>query len=313
MQQRPLGTSGIYVSPIALGCWAMGGAEESWGQVDDNESIAAIHQALDDGINLIDTAPIYGLGHSEKIVGRAIAGRRDKVVLATKVGLLFPRNGREQPRRCLKPDSVRQEVEQSLRRLRSDYIDLLQCHWPDPDTPISETMDALQGLLRQGKIRAIGVSNFSCEQLTDARQHGSVHCLQLPFSIVQPRAAEDLIPYCRKHDIGVVSYSPLAKGLLTGKFSPESKFEGIRSRDPEFLGQRFERNLRVVESLRPIARKYNVSVAQLAINWIVAEPGMTAAIVGAKRPSQVQENLGGAGWTLTDEDRDRINQLIHEM
>lgn len=313
MQRRPLGDSGLMVSPIGLGTWAMGATVETWGRVDDRESIAAIHQALDCGINIIDTAPIYGLGHSEEVVGKAIHGRRDEVVLATKCGLLFPRSSDELPPRSLKRESVIGECEQSLRRLRTDVIDLYQCHWPDPETPIRETMEALMKLLEQGKIRALGLSNFSCEQITAAREIGPIHCLQPPFSILQPRAAEDLIPYCQEYGIGVISYSPLSKGLLTGKFDAETVFEDIRARDPDFLGDRYVRNLGVVEELRAIAADYGRTVAQLVINWTAGYPGVTAPIVGAKRPSQVMENAGGVGWEITREDRVRMDAILRNL
>lgn len=310
MQRRPLGDSGLNVSIVALGTWAMSGEVAMWGHVDDRESIAAIGQALDCGINLIDTAPIYGLGHSEEIVGKAIRGRRDEVVLATKCGLLAPKSPDELPPRCLQRDSIRRECEQSLRRLRSDVIDLYQCHWPDPEVPIQETMEALTTLLREGKIRAIGVSNFSCEQLSAAREFGPIHSVQPPFSVLNPRAAQDLIPYCVECGIGVLPYGPLAKGLLTGKFTAESRFEDIRAHDAEFVGERYRRNLRIVDDLGRIASGYGKSVTQLVINWTANHPGVTAPIVGAKRPSQVMENAGGVGWNITEEDRALIDALV---
>ena len=310
MERRKLGDSGLEASSIALGTWAMGGTVETWGYVDDRESIAAIHQALDLGINLIDTAPIYGLGHSEEIIGKAIQGRRHEVLIATKCGLLFPHFKDELPLRCLSRESIFRECEQSLRRLRVDVIDLYQCHWSDPLTPLRETMDALTTLLHQQKIRAIGASNFSCEEITAAREFGPIHCLQLPFSMLQRRAAHDLLPFCIEHKMGAIAYSPLAKGLLTGKFHSGDRVEGIRARDPDFIGERFRRNVRVVDGLREIAAGYGKTVAQLVINWTVTFPGVTAPIVGAKRPSQVVENVGAIGWTITDVDRARIDRLL---
>lgn len=310
MHRRPLGDSGLEVSLIALGTWAMGGEPEIWGQVDDRESVAAIHQALDSGINLIDTAPIYGLGHCEELVGNAIQGRRDEVVLATKCGLVFPESKDRLPARCLSRDGILRECEQSLRRLRTDVIDLYQCHWPDSQTPLNETMEALTTLREQGKIRAIGLSNFGCEQLSAAREFGSIHALQPPFSMLHLRAAEDLIPYCIEYGIGVLPYGPLAKGLLTGRFTAGSRFQDIRAHDPEFVGDRFRRNLRVVDELKKIAVRYDKTMTQLAINWTAGHPGVTAPIVGAKRPSQVVENAGGVGWNITEEDRTRIDTLL---
>ncbi|MEK7732364.1 MAG: aldo/keto reductase, partial [Planctomycetota bacterium] len=266
--------------------------------------------AIDLGGNLIDTAPIYGLGHSEEIIGKAIQGRRHEVLVATKCGLLFPRSKDQLPPRCLSRESIFRECEQSLRRLRLDTIDLYQCHWPDPQIPIRETMDALTTLLRQQKIRAIGLSNFSCEEIAAAREFGPVHCLQLPFSMLQRRAADDLLPFAAEHKMAALAYSPLSKGLLTGKFQPGDRPGGIRAREPDFLGERFRRNLRLVDALKTIAAEYGKTVAQLVINWTAASPGVTAPLVGAKRPSQVVENVGGVGWTIADEDQARIDRLL---
>ena len=310
MQRSSFGETGFSVSKIALGTWAMGGSVETWGHVDDRESIATIHHALDCGINLIDTAPIYGSGHSEEIVGKAIQSRRDEVILATKCGLLAPKRKDELPPRCLSHDSILRECEGSLRRLRTEVIDLYHCHWPDPETPIVETMGALTTLLTQGKIRAIGLSNFSCEQIMTAREFGPVHSLQPPFSMLHMRAAADLLPFCIEHRIAVIPYAPLAKGLLTGKFDATSKFTDIRAGDPEFIGERYRRNLRVVDELRSIAVRYEKTVGQLALNWTATYPGVTAPIAGAKRPSQVLENAGGVGWDITEEDRALIDKLL---
>lgn len=312
MERRPLGESGLEVSPLALGTWAMGGYAPTWGYVDDRESVAAIHQALDCGINLIDTAPIYGLGHAEEIVGRAILGRRDEVVIATKCGLQFPETPDLIPPRCLRRDHVIRECEASLRRLRTDVIDVMQCHWPDPQTPIEETIEALGMLIEQGKIRAMGLSNFDYEQVRAARKLGPIACIQPPLSPLNQRAAEDLIPYCMEHRIGVITYSPLAKGLLTGKFDANSRFGDLRASDPEFIGKRFSANLSFVESLKPIAVKYDRSLAQLALNWSINHFGVTAPIFGAKKPSQVTENAGAMGWTISEEDRAEIDHLAKE-
>ncbi|MBU0718453.1 MAG: aldo/keto reductase [Planctomycetes bacterium] len=310
MLKRPLGSSGIEVSVVGLGTWAMGASPATWGLVDDRESIAAIHQALDSGINLIDTAPLYGHGHAEEIVGKAIRGRRTEVVLATKCGADFPESEDGIAPRCLTRQAILQECEDSLRRLRTDVIDLYQCYWPDPRTPIRETMEALATLREQGKIRAIGLSNYSCEQITAAREFGTIHSLQSPFSMLNTRARENLIPYCVEVGMSVLPCGVLAKGLLTAKFTADSAFEGIRSRDPAFLGRRLHQNLATVAALNEIAQEYGKSMAQVAINWVIGVPGITAPIVGAKRPSQVLENIGGIGWSLTGEDRIRIDRLL---
>lgn len=308
MERRPLGQSKLQVSPIALGTWAMGGSPDVWGHVDDRESTATIHHALDIGINLIDTAPIYGLGHAERNLGKAIRGRHKEVAIATKCGLLFP-NGSEQPRRTLRRDSILREFDQSCRRLGVEVIDLYQCHWPDPETPIRETMGAMTYLFEQGGIRAIGLSNFSTEQLIAAREFGPVHAIQPPFSLINTRAADDLIPFCREHNIGVIVYSPLAKGLLTGKFEVDSTFEDLRARDPDFLGNRYHRNLRIADGLKPIAEQVGKTPAQVALNWTINQPGITSAIIGARRPSQVTENAGAAGWQLSPEQMAEVDRL----
>ena len=310
MEKKKLGQSDLKVSVLALGTWAMGGAQESWGSVDDRESIAAIHQAVDSGINLIDTAPIYGLGHSEEILGKAIQGRRHEVLIATKCGILFPRSTAEQPKRCLTRESVLLECEQSLRRMRIEVIDIYQCHWPDPATPIRETMSALNTLREQGKIRAVGLSNFSCEEIAAALEFGPIHALQSPFSLLQPRASEDLIPFCMEHNIAVLPYSPLAKGLLTGTVSATDRFAGIRARDPDFLPPRLSRHLQTVDGLREIAARHAKTVGQLVLNWTTTVPGVTSPIFGARRPSQVIENVGAAGWRLSEDDQAEIGRLM---
>jgi aryl-alcohol dehydrogenase-like predicted oxidoreductase len=302
MEYRQLGNSEIRVSTLALGAWAMGNDPAEWGYVDDNESIAAIQAALDGGVNLIDTAPIYGNGHAETIVGRAVAGRRENVVIATKCGLLPPASAEGQPVRCLTAESIITECEASLRRLRSDYIDLYQCHWPDTNTPERETFSALERLRTQGKVRAIGVSNYSCEQIVRAMEYTRIASAQPAFSLICRRPLHDLLPFCQEHEIGVIAYSPLAKGLLTGKFRADTPLSGVRAADPEFRGDRFRRNLDFVAQLRVIADRYDRSLAQLALRWVIQQPGVTSAIMGAKRPSQVIENLGAAEFEITETD-----------
>lgn len=309
MQLRQLGTFGPRVSAIGLGTWAMGGAPESWGPVDDRESHAAIEQALECGINLIDTAPIYGLGHAEEIVGRAIKGRRDRVIIATKCGLQFPKDSGEPPRRSLAYHDILRECDASLRRMKINFIDLYQCHWPDPKTSIRETMDALCTLQRGDKIGAIGLSNFSCEEMTAAREFGPIVSLQAPFSMLNRRAAQDLIPFCREHDMGVLAYSPLSRGLLTGKFAITDRFSGIRARDPDFLGARYRKNLEIIEKLRPFSAKYGKTLTQLVLNWTVRTPGVTTALVGAKRHSQVAENCD-VDWPLDPRDCAEITAIL---
>ncbi|MEP0843299.1 MAG: aldo/keto reductase [Phycisphaerae bacterium] len=296
---------------VALGCWAMGGEVAVWGPVDDNESISAIQKGLDLGITLIDTAPAYGYGHSEEIVGKAIAGRRDQVVLATKCGLVWREPGGPIERR-LTAKSVMDECAASLRRLRVESIDLYQIHWPDPKTPIGQTMEALLRLREQGKIGVIGVSNFSCEQVAEARRFGPVECLQPELSMFEPAARDELLPYAREYRLGVIAYGPLARGLLTGKFDAASRFTDLRAKDPRFSGPAWQRNLAVIERLRPIARALNCTLAQLALRWVIDQDGVTAAIAGVKRPTQTIENAGAADVVIPPAVMDKINAILSE-
>lgn len=312
MMRRPLGKSGLAVTPIALGTWAMGGHVASWGHVDDNESIAAIQKAEDLGINLIDTAPIYGHGHAEEIVGKALHGRRDRWVVATKCGLLPGVDEDALPRRCLSFDSIIQECDQSLRRLGIDCIDVYHCHWPDPETPIRETMEAMKSLLKLGKIRAIGLSNFGCERMAAAREFGPVDVAQTSFSMLHRWAASDLLPYCVEHEMGALAYGPLSKGLLTGKFRKDSEFTDVRATDREFVGTRYLDNLQKVARLNAIAQRHDKTVAQLALNWAVHQPGVTAVIVGAKRPSQIAENAGAVGWAIHPDEIQAIDRILED-
>lgn len=309
MEYRRLGRTDLDVSVIAMGCWALGGDPEFWGPVDDNESIAAIQQGLDLGINLIDTAAAYGCGHSEEIVGKAIAGQRDRAVIATKCGLVW-RETHGPKERCLRRDSIVRECEASLRRLRVETIDLYQLHWPDPDTPIAETMETLLKLREEDRIRHIGVSNFSCEQIGEARRYGPVECLQPELSMLDREACEELLPYCREYGIGVIVYGPLARGLLTGKFDASSRFSDLRAKDPHFAGESFRRHLDLIERLREIANELGCTVGQLALRWVIQQPGVTAAIAGAKRASQVRENAGAGDLVLPPPVMDRIEALL---
>ena len=313
MEYRQLGNSDLRVSVLALGTATMGNDPTEWGLVDDNESIAAIQTALDAGVNLIDTAPIYGNGHAETVVGRAIAGRRENVIIATKCGLLPPADDRSQLMRNLRAESIVAECEASLRRLHVENIDLYQCHWPDSATPEQETFTALEKLKAQGKVRAIGVSNYSCEQILHAMEYARIASVQPPFSMLHRRPLQDLLPFCREHEIGVIAYSPLAKGLLTGKFSADSSIAGVHATDPEFRGDRYQRNLRFVDELRAIAANNDRSPAQLALRWVIQQPGVTGAIMGVKRPSQVLENLAAAKSAISESDMCAINLLLEDL
>jgi aryl-alcohol dehydrogenase-like predicted oxidoreductase len=333
MQTRRLGYSDLHLTTVGLGTWAIGGGgwAYGWGPQDDAESIAAIHRALDLGINWIDTAAVYGLGHSEEIIGRAIrstgsgrrAGRRDEVVIATKCGLVWD-EGSTTPYGRLKAESVRREVEASLRRLNVETIDLYQIHWPDPDADIEEAWGVIADLIREGKVRYGGVSNFSVEQLKRVQAIHPVTSLQPPYSMLRRGIEEDLLAYCAANDIGVIVYSPMQAGLLTGKFTPERVArlpdDDWRKRNPHFREPELGANLALVEKLRPIAERNGRTVAQLAIAWVLRRPlrlrsgqaEVTAAIVGARRPSQIEETAPAGDWVLSAEDVSEIDALLAE-
>lgn len=318
MRYRSLGQSGIQASVVAFGAWAIGGWP--WGGTDESNAIAAIHKALDLGMNLIDTAPAYGLGLSEEIVGKALQGRRDKAIIATKCGLVWHTDKGtyyfteyDKPvYRYLGPESIRYEVEQSLKRLRTDYIDLLQTHWQDPTTPIEDTMGELLRLKDEGKIRAIGVSNVTVEQLEAYRRVGPVDSDQELYSMLDRRIEADLLPYCREHNIAVLAYSPLAQGLLTGKVGPEREFPqgDMRRNNPRFSVENRRHIAAMLDEFRPIADDRGITLTQLVIAWTVAQPGLTHALVGARNPEQVEENAGAGDVELTAEELNVINNAI---
>ncbi len=298
MQYRPLGKSGIQASVIALGSWAIGGW--AWGGTDERKSIEAIHASLDAGINLIDTAPAYGLGLSESIIGKALTGRRDQVVLATKCGLVwhtqkgvkFLEEHGQAVHRYLGPESIRYELEQSLLRLKTDYIDLYQTHWQDASTPIEDTMHTLLELKKEGKIRAIGVSNCTLGQLQAYEKIGPVDCAQEKYNRLHRDIEEDILPYTQKRGIALLAYSPLARGLLTGKIDPTRTFAlgDSRSNHPQFTPEARQQVLSMLDQMRPLADKHNLSIGQLVLAWTLAQPGVTHLLVGARDAEQAREN-----------------------
>ena len=318
MRYRLLGQSGIEASVVAFGAWAVGGWW--WGGADDSESIAAIRRALDLGINFIDTAPAYGMGHSEEVVGKAIKGRRDEVVLATKCGLVwhvdsgnhfFHQSGKS-VRRYLGAESIRYEVEQSLRRLQADHIDLYQTHWQDSTTPIAETMGTLLELKQEGKIRAIGVSNASVEQMDEYRKAGPLDADQEKYSMLDRRMDETQLPYCERENIAVLAYSPLAQGLLTGKVTADRPLaEGdLRADGPRFSVENRTRILAFLEEIRPVAGAYGATLAQLALAWTLARPGLSHALAGARNPAQVDENAGAGDIELSAPEMAQIDDAL---
>jgi len=322
MEKRKLGSSGIEVSVIGLGCWAMGGW--MWGGTDDEKAIAAIHKAIDIGMTLLDTAPVYGFGYSEKIVGKAIQGRRDEVILATKCGLVWDHPTEQLSMidkegqkiyRDLTKKSVLREADESLRRLNTDWIDIYQCHRPDDLTPADETMEALNLLLKQGKIRAIGVSNFSVEQITDFRRHGPVHSDQPRYSMLDREIEPEILPYCRKNNVAILAYSPLEQGILSGKVTLDRKFppSDYRGDRPWFQENNLRRVLDFLDKLKPIAADHGKNLAQLAINWVICQDELMVPLVGARNPQQVSENAGAADWRLTQDELNLIEQCVEEL
>ncbi len=294
---------------IGLGTWAIGGPWQfGWGPQDDTDSIRTIRAAVDAGINWLDTAPIYGCGHSEEIVGRAIKQMRQKPLIATKCSLLW--NDKREKINCLDSDSIIRECDDSLRRLGVEVIDLHQMHWPQPDEQLEEGWEAMAKLVEQGKVRHIGACNFAVDHLRRAAKIYPPAALQPPYSMLRRDIEKKLIPYCAENKIGLVAYSPMQKGLLTGKFTPEHvktlAADDHRLQDPNFAGEKFRRNLDIVEALKPIARRNGRTVAQLAIAWVLRKEEVTAAIVGAREPKQIEETVRAGDWIL---DKDVIEEI----
>jgi len=303
METRLLGNSDLRVTPIGFGAWAIGGSgwEFAWGDQDDRESTAAIHEALDAGINWIDTAAVYGLGHSEEVVARALEGVHDRPYVFTKCSMVWGEN--RQIGHSLKAESIRRECEASLRRLRLDAIDLYQVHWPDPDEEIEEGWATLAALKKEGKLRHIGVSNFSVAQMKRAGAIAPITSLQPRYSLLHREIEPDILPFVARENIGVIAYSPMASGLLTGAMTPERitalPADDWRKRHPDFQEPRLSRNLQLVSLLRTIGKRHGHTPAEVAIAWVLRHPAVTAAIVGARRPSQVRGVVGAAPFRLS--------------
>ena len=286
------------VSRIGLGTWAIGGM--GWGGADDQEALRTIRSALAQGINLIDTAPVYGFGRSEELVGRAVAqyGNREKVIIATKVGLEW--RGGEIFRNCTRA-RIMSEIDDSLRRLQSDYIDIYQVHWPDPLVPMEETATAMQQLHQQGKIRAIGVSNYSPEQMNAFQRAAPLHTAQPPYNLFERDVEKDVLPYCGAHGLSTLTYGALCRGLLSGRMKPDTEFPGddIRNVDPKFRPPRYAQYLEAVETLDHFAREnYGKRVLELAVRWTLDQPSVTAALWGARYPHQLAPLGEISGWKL---------------
>jgi aryl-alcohol dehydrogenase-like predicted oxidoreductase len=315
MQTRRLGDTDLILTTVGLGTWAMGGPwQYGWGPQDDDDAIAAILAGLDKGINWIDTAPVYGLGHSEDLLGQALRMTKHKPFIATKCGLLW--NDKREKVPNLSPQSIRKECESSLKRLGIDRIDLYQMHWPDPDQDIEQAWEAMAKLAEQGKVRHLGVSNYNIAQMERIRKIHPIASLQPPYSMLHREVEVEILGYCARHKIGVVAYSPMQRGLLTGKFSHERLVAlapgDHRRRMPEFQDPQFSATLVMVEQLKKIARRHGRTAAQLAVSWVLRRPEVTAAIVGARRPEQIVETAPASDWTLTREDIDEIEKLLAE-
>ena len=295
------------VSRVGLGTWAIGGW--MWGGTDDTQSIATIRAAIDAGINLIDTAPVYGFGHSEEVVGEALEGRRDKAVIATKAGLDWPNGSVRRNATALR---IRTEVEESLRRLRTDRIDIYQIHWPDPLVPHDETAAQLERLRREGKILAVGVSNYSPSQMESFSRKVPLGAVQPPYNLFERSIENDVLPYARQHGLTVLAYGALCRGLLSGRMRADTVFPGddLRSSDPKFRQPRFGQYLAAVDALERFAReRHGKSVLALAIRWIL-DQGPTVALWGARRPDQLAGVDAAFGWKLSDDDLRDIDALL---
>jgi aryl-alcohol dehydrogenase-like predicted oxidoreductase len=327
MQYKKLGTSEVKVTPIAFGAWAIGGW--MWGGAEEKEAIKALHASFDKGITTIDTAPVYGFGKSEELVGKAMQGiSRDKYQILTKFGLNWQTeegefsfnttNNEGQPIKIYRfsgRKKVKQECEDSLRRLKTDYVDLLQIHWPDSTTPISETMEAVAELIKEGKVRTAGVCNYNVQQVEEALKTVKIVSNQVPYSMVNRGIEKEVVPQALKNKLSILPYSPLQRGILSGKFIGDYKFnEGDTRADSKFYQPENRKRINAfLEKLKDIAGDHNVTLSQLVINWTTRQAAMDCVLVGARDEKQVNENVKALEFKLSDEDLKRINALIAEL
>ena len=312
METRKFGKTDMEITPIGFGSWAIGG--NAWGPQDDEEAVGAIRRAVELGMNWIDTAAVYGLGHSEELVARALKDVSERPYVFTKCSLVWDEEG--EVHNVLKKDSVKRECEQSLRRLQTDVIDLYQIHWPNPEEDIEEGWSTLAELKEEGKVRHIGVSNFDVEQMERVQEIAPVETLQPPYNLIDRAVEEEILPYCGERDIGVIVYSPMKSGLLTGKMTPE-RVQNLPSDDwrrnaPEFNEPRLSRNLELVRLLEEIGAEHGRSPAEVAIAWTLRHPAVTAAIVGGRRPDQVDGIIGAAELRLSEDELDGIETFLTE-
>ena len=313
MNLKPISNTDIYTSPITLGTWAFGG-DKWWGKQSDDDSRIVLSVALEKGITTIDTAPIYGRGRSERIIGMFLKKRnlREKVILATKLGLSWQG---AKISHDLKRKRMIQELDESRERLQTDYFDIYQVHWPDPNTPISETADTIHEFYKKGLIRAIGVSNYSLEQMKEFMKYSPLHTLQPPYNMFKRRIENDIIPFCLENNISIIIYAPLNSGILTGKFffdNVEIPDDFCRRNHKDLKEPFFSLNKETLRRLKEIAQKYNKTLTQLVINWTLTKKGITSVLVGARSRQQIEENIGGAGWTINNQDNEKIEQILKE-
>jgi aryl-alcohol dehydrogenase-like predicted oxidoreductase len=316
MKYRKLGKNGPEISVIGFGSWAIGGGgwASAWGNQDDELSVESVRVALYNGINFFDTAAVYGLGHSEEVIGKALKGDRDQVVLATKCGLVWDENKNISKNGTY--DSILREAEASLRRLGTDYIDLYQMHWPDTDAnaPAEETMRAMDKLVQDGKVRYVGVSNYNVSLLEASLSVRHVDSLQPPYSILRPAVEKEILPFCLDKGIGVVAYSPLTSGLLSGNYTYDTKFsdDDWRSRNAAHTGEGLRKNVERVENLKAIASRYSITMPQLAIAYDLAHPALTSALVGVRKPSHILSVLPAIDLTLDEATLAEIRKIAVE-
>jgi len=317
MLTRQLGPSDLHITPIGFGAWAIGGSgwAFAWGAQDDADSVAAIREAIDLGINWIDTAAVYGLGHSEEVVAKALEGVANRPHVFTKCGRVWDEN--RQIGKRLKADSIRRECEASLRRLRVDVVDLYQIHWPEPDEDVEEGWAEVAKLQTEGKVRWIGVSNFNVAQLKRAAAVAPVVSLQPPYSMLRREVEAEILPHCRANNIGVIAYSPMASGLLTGAWTHE-RLAGLpaddwrKAKNPLFQEPKFSRHLRLVELLREIGRPHGRGPGEVAIAWVLRQPAVTGAIVGARKAGQLKELVGAAEFRLSETEIGRVERFLSD-
>lgn len=311
LEYRPLGKTGLNISPVALGCWPIAGMTSL--DVNDGDSLATLRACESLGVNFLDTAYAYGPnGESERLIADAIGDRRDEYVIATKCGIHW----NEQTERVIdgRPERLRAECEESLRRLKTDRVDLLYLHAPDPDTPVEESAGALRELMQAGKARSIGVSNFSVDQLERFHAICPITAVQPPYNMLQRQIERDVLPWCRQNSVDAMVYWPLMKGLLAGRLPRDYQFQpgDGRAKYPMFQGDEWRKNQDFLDELRAIAAECNKTVAQVVVNWTIWQPGVTAALCGAKRATQIEETAGAMGWRLTAEQTARIERALDQ-